>query len=73
MTTGFSNWKKALEKFAKHECSHTHKESMLKLSTVNQENVVAALDVNAKKQQKRLRTMLDKQIFPHYAIWFVRA
>ena len=34
---------------------------MLKLSTVDQENVVAALDVNAKKQQKRRRAMLNKQ------------
>ena len=37
---------------------------MLKLSTVDQENVVAALDVNAKEQQKRRRAMLDKQISP---------
>ena len=36
---------------------------MLKLSsTVDQENVVAALDVNARKQPKRRRAMLDKQI-----------
>ena len=43
---------------------------MLKLSsTVDQENVVAALDVSAKKQQKRRRAMLEEQISAlHYLV-----
>ena len=34
ISTGFSNWKDAAGKFAKHECSLCHKDSVLKMITL---------------------------------------
>ena len=49
--TGFQNWKKAAEKFKKHEASNCHKESVLKLSTRKAQTVDTILST----QQQRLQ------------------
>ena len=34
--TGFSNWKKAVQKFNEHEICHAHKEVVLNIPSVNE-------------------------------------
>ena len=54
ITVGFSNWKKALEVFQKHEISHTHRESTLKVVTVKND-VAEMLSVQHAKEKAQNR------------------
>ena len=57
---GFCNWKKASQRFVKHEGSHAHSEAYLKVkSTVN---VGSMLSEAHKKDQEMRRKMLLKQL-----------
>ena len=57
---GFSNWKKALHCFSKHESSHSHFEAVMKVKTPP--NIGAMLDKNCKQQQRSRQQMLLKQL-----------
>ena len=59
MRNGFSRWKNALECFAKHEATGTHKEAVMKLSSVAKVNVCAMLDARMKEQQLQRQRMLQ--------------
>ena len=48
---GFSRWKNFLECFAKHEATGTHKEAVMKFSSVAKVNVCAMLNATMKEQQ----------------------
>ena len=60
--SGFSRWKNALECFAKHEASSTHREAMMKLQNVASVNIGAILDSKRKEQQLRRQEMLQKHL-----------
>ena len=47
---GLCNWKKALEKFGKHECSQAHSEDFMKVT--NTVNISAILNPAFKRQQQ---------------------
>ena len=58
VTTGFNNWKKALQRFEQHSQSSLHKEAVLKLELLKQPDVVAQLNTQHKKDQQVRREML---------------
>ena len=41
ITTGFNNWKKALDHFEHHSQSSSHKEAILKIELMKQPDVVS--------------------------------
>lgn len=49
ITTGFNNWKKALDRFEHHSQSSSHKEAILKIELMKQPDVVSMLDNTQKK------------------------
>ena len=57
---GFQNWKKAVERFHRHEVAECHKESVLKLKGLRQPTVVEQLCNDAAKSRAENRTMLLK-------------
>ncbi len=61
-TSGFANWKKALEKFAKHEASDSHSDAVLKLQSAASVDISHVLDATCKQQQLLRRRMLLKQL-----------
>ena len=52
-TTGFNNWKKALDCFEHHSQSSLHKEAVLKIELMKQPNVVSMLDSTHKKKIRK--------------------
>ena len=60
--TGFLNWKKALERFMKHEASQAHLEAVLKVASAAPVNGGGILDVSHKKQQLARQRLLIKQL-----------
>ena len=58
----FSRWKNALERFAKHEASSVHRETVMKLKNVASVNIGAILDDKRKEQQLRRQQMLQKHL-----------
>ena len=48
-TTGFSNWKNALERFTKHEEFNAHSEAVFKVDSTSATNVGATLDRSLKQ------------------------
>ena len=60
--TGFSNWKKAIERFKQHEKSQSHSEAVLKVQSVAPVNVRAILDNSHKKLQLARQQMLIKNL-----------
>lgn len=60
---GFSNWKKAIEKFESHESSDCHKEAVLKFANYKSEiNVSAILSTEKARQMKESSSCLMKII-----------
>ena len=58
---GFTNWKKAIEKFHEHEASNMHKEPTLKLAAKARSiGVVAQLSAQPSDDQKHHRSMFMK-------------
>ena len=49
--TGFANWRKAQEKFAKYEASETHSEAVSTIQSVATVNVCQILNASCKQQQ----------------------
>ena len=62
VTSGYNNWKKARERFLKHEQSGLHKEAILKIELLKQESIAATLSSQVKADQKHRREMLLKQL-----------
>ena len=62
ITKGFSNWKKAKQKFREHELSQTHNEAVLKFVPRHKGSVVSLLNSSLQKDQKVKREMLLVQL-----------
>ena len=62
ITKGFSNWKKAKEKFREHESSHIHHESVFKYESIHRPSVISVANTAFKKQQEVNRRMLLIQL-----------
>ena len=62
ISEGFSNWKTALERFARHEKSDCHTEAMLKLSCLQVLSVIEQLSNETRRCQAERREMLLKQL-----------
>lgn len=56
---GFCNWKKAREKFAQHELSDLHSDSLRALATLKATPISAMLTDLEARDQKTARTMLE--------------
>lgn len=61
-SSGFSNWKNALDKFAKHESSNVHSEAVSKIRSATTTNVGAVLNTSHRQQQLVRQRMLLKQL-----------
>lgn len=62
VTKGFNNWKKAKERFRKHEQSHAHSEACVKVSALKQPSVAAQLSTKTLMDQEKHRNLLLKQL-----------
>ena len=62
VSSSFSWWKNALERFAKHEASSVHREAVMKLQTVASVHIGAVLDDKRKEQQLQRQQMLQKHL-----------
>ena len=62
MKNGLSRWKNALEYFAKHETSSTHRETIMKLCNVASMSINASLDARRKEEQFQQQCMLQKHL-----------
>ena len=58
ISTGFNNWKKALERFEQHAQSSIHKEAILKIELMDQPTILAIMSNQHKRDQKTRREML---------------
>ena len=61
-TTGFNNWKKALEKFRKHSVSITHHEAEMKWQQLQQPSISNKLNSQLQSVQASRRCALLKQL-----------
>ena len=59
---GFDNYKKALERFAQHEASMTHREAMMKCSAIRGPSIESIMATQLQKQQEVNRAGLLKQL-----------
>lgn len=59
ISVGFSNWKKALEKFRLHENTFTHKEGVLKLNSITNRSVASQLNEQLDSDMKKGRLALE--------------
>ena len=63
VTNGFDNWKKACKKFHQHSLSDLHKEAVLKIELMNQQdNVFTLIQKNLASDQQSHPEMLLRQI-----------
>lgn len=61
ITTGYSNWKKALEKFADHQNSGTHHLAVNQMRQLKMEPVTAQISTQVMKAQQSARIALLKE------------
>ena len=59
---GFCNWKKARERFERHQASECHREAQLKLKSLQSPSIAEQLSLQAKKTYTENRCMLMKQL-----------
>lgn len=59
ISIGFSNWKKALEKFRLHENTFTHKEGVLKINSITNRSVASQLNEQLDSDMKKARLALE--------------
>ena len=59
---GFQKWRKAIEKFRAHECSHTHKEAIMKWNARYKPTIAAELSSQLLKLQRLRREGLFMQL-----------
>ncbi|KAJ8895236.1 hypothetical protein PR048_000561 [Dryococelus australis] len=58
ISVGFSNWKKALEKFRSHETTETHKDGLMKLASSSKQSVAIQLNDQSNKDMENARSAL---------------
>ena len=58
ISSGFNNWKKALERFEQHAQSNVYKEALLKIELMEQPTVIAQLNSMLKRDQAARREFL---------------
>ena len=61
-STGFNNYKKAMEKFAQHAASATHQEAVMKCSAIAMPSIQTMMSTQLAKQQHLHRAGLLKQL-----------
>ena len=54
-TSGFNNWKNALQRFEQHSQSRIHKEAMLKIEMLKKPSIGAQLSSQVKKKTEDLK------------------
>ena len=59
---GFSNWKKARQKFKEHENSQCHREACMMYAALRQPSVVALARTSGEEEQQSRRSFLLKQL-----------
>ena len=59
---GFDNWKKADEKFGKHEKSQHHREAFFKFQALQQPSISAQMNLRHADDQRNPREALLKQL-----------
>ena len=59
---GFDNWKKALEKFKQHSMSDLHKQALLRIELMQQEDIQSLISHQAITLHKSRQQMLIKQL-----------
>ena len=59
---GFSNWKKATEKFQQHEHSHMHSEAIESFHSLQQPSIISQLNTQIASEQAQRRELLLKQL-----------
>ena len=52
---GFSNWKKATEKFQQHEHSHMHSEAIESFHSLQQPSIISQLNTQIASEQAQRR------------------
>jgi len=55
---GFSNWKKAIERFDKHQKSLIHRDAHLKLAGLKQKDVMSSMEEKHERDQESARKAL---------------
>ena len=58
ISSGFNNWKKALQQFEQHAQSNAHKESLLRIELMEQPAILLQLKTQLKKDQAAQRDLL---------------
>ena len=59
---GFCNWKKARERFERHEKSESHREAVVKLRSMQGPSIITQLSNEVARNQAERRNMLVKQL-----------
>ena len=62
ISDGFNNWKKAKERFERHQASESHKEALVKFQCMQAPTVVEQLSTQASRTQATNRSMLLKEL-----------
>ena len=69
VSVGYSNWKKALERFEQHGKSNAHKEVILKIGFLDQPSVTSMLHKqHAKDQEIRRKMFMKVLLFLKYLV-----
>ena len=58
ISSGFNNWKKALQQFEQHAQCNAHKESLLRIELMEQPTILSQLNTQLKKDQAAQRDLL---------------
>ena len=58
ISSGFNNWKKALQRFEQHAQSNAHKEALLRIELMEQPTILSQLNTQLKKDQAARRELL---------------
>ena len=62
ISDGFNNWKKAKERFERHQASESHKEALVNFQCMQAPTVVEQLSTQASRTQATNRSMLLKEL-----------
>ena len=62
VSKGFSNWKKARERFGRHQTGECHRETQMKLRNLHAPSVAAQLVLQAQSTQAENQLMLLRQL-----------
>lgn len=62
ISKGFNNWKKARERFSRHQTGECHREAQMKLRNLHAPSVAAELVSQAQSAQAKNQLMLLRQL-----------